>query len=74
LIVYRFYHFRFEGCGATIAKLSIALDVPNRDDDNSILNVLERLANTARNDLLRRKASIVSGYGRSQHYNDKTKA
>ena len=75
--------------GTTIAKLSIALDVPDRVDDNSILNVLERLANTARTDsrvgiqnlssqvaleLLNRKASIVSAYSQSQHYNDKTTA
>jgi len=77
------------GNGATVGKLSVALEVPNRDDSNSILSALDRLALTARTDsrvgiqdltsqvaleLLRRKSSIVSGYSQSQHFNDKSKA
>lgn len=77
------------GKGATTGKLTVALEVPNRDDNNSILTVLDKLAQTARTDsrvgiqdltsqvaieLLRRKSSIVSGFSQSQHYNDKSKA
>jgi len=77
------------GNGATVAKLSVALEVPNRDDPNSILSVLDKIAQTARTDsrvgiqnltsqialeLLRRKSSIVSGFSQSQHFNDKSKA
>jgi uncharacterized membrane protein len=38
------------GDGMSVLKLSIALDVSNRDDPSSILSVLTRLANTAKTD------------------------
>ena len=77
------------GSGTTVAKISVALEVPNRDDGNSILSSLERLAQTAKTDsrvgiqnltsqvaleLLRRKSSIVSAFSQSQHFRDKTQA
>jgi uncharacterized membrane protein len=67
----------------------VALEVPNRDDSQSILSVLNRLATSARTDsrvglsnltsqvaleLLRRKSSIVSASTKYQHFNDRTKA
>lgn len=77
------------GSGTSVVKISVALDVPNRDDPNSILGVLERLANTARTDsrmgiqnlssqvaleLLRRKSSIVSASTEYQHFRNRDKA
>ncbi|KAL7576424.1 hypothetical protein ACA910_018228 [Epithemia clementina (nom. ined.)] len=71
------------GSGVTVAQMSVALEVPNRDDRNSILSVLDRLAQTARTDervgvqnltsqvaleLLRRKSSIVSAYTESKNF------
>ena len=71
------------GPGVTVAQLSVALEIPNRDDRNSLLSVLDRLAQTARTDsrvglqnltsqvaleLLRRKSSIVSAHAESQHF------
>jgi uncharacterized membrane protein len=71
------------GLGTTVAQISVALEVPNRDDSNSILNALQRLSQTAKTDsrvgiqsltsqvaleLLRRKSSIVSAATRSQHF------
>lgn len=38
------------GPGVSVAEISVAVDVPNRDDPNSILSVLNRLSNTARTD------------------------
>ena len=38
------------GPGVSVAEISVAVDVSNRDDPNSILNVLSRLSNTARTD------------------------
>ena len=71
------------GPGVTVAELSVALEIPNRDDRNSILTVLDRLAQTAKTDsrvgvqdlthqvaleLLRRKSSIVSAHTESKHF------
>jgi uncharacterized membrane protein len=71
------------GPGTTVAQISVALEVPNRDDSNSILNALQRLSKTANTDsrvgiqsltsqvaleLLRRKSSIVSAATRSKHF------
>uniref|UniRef100_A0A7S2UJC4 Uncharacterized protein n=1 Tax=Attheya septentrionalis TaxID=420275 RepID=A0A7S2UJC4_9STRA len=77
------------GDGMSVVKLSIALDVSNRDDPSSILNVLSRLANTAKTDsrvgiqnltsqvaleLLRKKQSIVAGSSSYSHFRDFSKA
>jgi uncharacterized membrane protein len=77
------------GSGTSVVKMSVALDVSNRDDPNSILAVLERLANTANTDsrvgiqnlssqialeLLRRKSSIISASTEYQHFNNREKA
>lgn len=74
------------GSGSSVVQLSVALEVPNRDDRNSILSALGRLANTARTDtrvgiqnltsqvaleLLRRKNSIVSASTSYKHYNSR---
>jgi uncharacterized membrane protein len=73
------------GTGISVAKLSVALQVPNRDDPNSILNVLNRLANTANTDsqagvqtlthqialeILRRRQSIVASSTSYKHFDD----
>ena len=77
------------GPGVSVAEISVAIDVPNRDDPNSILSVLNRLSNTARTDsrvgmsnltsqvaleLLRRKNQIVASSTRSKHFRDTNKA
>lgn len=77
------------GSGTSVAKISVALEVPNRDSSQSILSVLDRLAATARTDsrvgiqnltsqvaleLLRRKSSIVSASTSYKHFGDRTKA
>ena len=77
------------GSGTSVLKMSVALDVSNRDDPNSILAVLERLADTARTDsrvgiqnlssqvaleLLRRKSSIISASSSYQHFRNREKA
>eukprot|EP00526_Cylindrotheca_closterium_P010791 CAMPEP_0113620404 /NCGR_PEP_ID=MMETSP0017_2-20120614/10396_1 /TAXON_ID=2856 /ORGANISM="Cylindrotheca closterium" /LENGTH=391 /DNA_ID=CAMNT_0000530065 /DNA_START=216 /DNA_END=1391 /DNA_ORIENTATION=+ /assembly_acc=CAM_ASM_000147 len=77
------------GPGASVVQLSVALDVPNRDDRDSILGVLERLAQTAKTDsrvgiqnltsqvaleLLRRRTSISSASSSYKHYRDSQKA
>ena len=38
------------GTGIGVCQLSVALEVPNRDDPRSILSILERLSRTARTD------------------------
>eukprot|EP00751_Fragilariopsis_kerguelensis_P007454 CAMPEP_0170787978 /NCGR_PEP_ID=MMETSP0733-20121128/18637_1 /TAXON_ID=186038 /ORGANISM="Fragilariopsis kerguelensis, Strain L26-C5" /LENGTH=414 /DNA_ID=CAMNT_0011134353 /DNA_START=245 /DNA_END=1489 /DNA_ORIENTATION=- len=63
------------GSGSEVVQLSVALEVPDRDDRNSLLSVLGRLSQTARTDsrvgiqnlssqvaleILRRRSSIVS--------------
>jgi uncharacterized membrane protein len=76
--------------GTSVLRLNVALDVPNRDDPNSILSVLDRMAKTtAKTDtrkgvqqltsqvaleLLRRKSSIQSAYGKGQYYKDDSTA
>lgn len=77
------------GSGTSVVQISVALDVPNRDDRNSILSVLDRLAQTAKTDsrvgiqnltsqvaleLLRRKSSIVSASTRYKHFNSREQA
>ena len=77
------------GGGTSVVKLSVALDVANRDDPNSILSVLERLASTARTDsrvgiqnlssqvaleLLRRKSSISAASSEYSHFRNRETA
>jgi uncharacterized membrane protein len=77
------------GPGTSVCQVSVALEVPNRDDRNSILSVLDRLALTANTDsrvgiqnlssqvaleLLRRRSSIVSASSSYKHFNDQNKA
>jgi uncharacterized membrane protein len=77
------------GAGTSVVQVSVALEVPNRDDTNSILSALSRLARTSKTDsrmgiqnltsqvaleLLRRKNSIVSATTRYKHFDDRTKA
>jgi len=77
------------GRGTSVVQLSVALDVPNRDDPRSILGALDKLSKTAQTDkrvgiqnlssqvaleLLRRRSSIVSASGSSQHYGSREKA
>jgi hypothetical protein len=38
------------GPGVSVIEMSIALDVPDRDDSNSILSVIDRLSRTAKTD------------------------
>merc|ERR1711959_559431 len=71
------------GSGTTVAQISVALEVPNRDDRNSILAALDRISRSARTDsrvgiqnltsqvaleLLRRKSSIVSAHTNYKHF------
>jgi len=77
------------GPGTSVVQLSVALDVPDRDDGNSILNVLDRLSRTAETDsrvgiqvltsqvaleLLRRRSSIVSASSSTKHFSKNEKA
>lgn len=77
------------GPGVSVAEISVALEVPDRDRGDAIMNVLERLANTARTDsrvglqnltsqvaleLLRRKQSIVAASTKARHFRDESKA
>jgi len=77
------------GPGVSVAEISVALEVPDRDSPNSILSALDRLSRTARTDsrvglqnltsqvaieLLRRKLSIVAASTRAYHYRDENKA
>jgi len=77
------------GTGTSVLQLSVAMNVANRDNSNSILNVLNNLSNTARTDsrvgiqnlssqialeILRRKDSIVSASSDYKHYNTREKA
>jgi uncharacterized membrane protein len=73
------------GPGVTVAQISVALNVPRRNDPNSILSYLDRLSSTARTDsrvgisnlvsqvaleLLRQKRSIFAGETEFKHYKD----
>merc|ERR1712224_251916 len=77
------------GSGMDVVKLSVALEVPDRDDRNSILSVLNRLSQTAKTDsrvgiqnlssqvaleILRRRSSIVSASSANRHFNNQQKA
>ena len=77
------------GPGVSVAEISVALDVPDRDCPNSILSALNRLSRTARTDsrvglqnltsqvaieLLRRKLSIVAASTSAKHYRNRNKA
>jgi len=77
------------GYGTSVIQLSVALEVPNRDDPTSILNMLERLSKTAKTDsrvgiqnltsqvaleLLRRRSSIVSASSQYKHFRDPNQA
>lgn len=77
------------GGGTSVVKMSVAVDVSNRDDPNSILLVLERLSTTARTDsrmgiqnlssqvaleLLRRKSSISAASTDYTHFRNREKA
>jgi len=77
------------GSGTTVAQISVALEVPNRDDRSSILAALDRISRTARTDsrvgiqnltsqvaleLLRRKSSIVSAQTNYKHFGNNDKA
>ena len=77
------------GGGTSVVKISVAVDVSNRDDPNSILSVLERLSTTARTDsrmgiqnlssqvaleLLRRKSSISAASTDYSHFRNREKA
>lgn len=77
------------GPGVSVAQISVALDIPDRDSPSSILSVLNRLSNTARTDsrvgvqnltsqvaleLLRRKQSIVASSSKYTHFRDPNKA
>jgi uncharacterized membrane protein len=77
------------GSGTSTVQISVAMEVPNRNDPNSILSVLDRLSRTSKTDsrmgiqnlssqvaleLLRRKSSIVSASSRYKHFGDRNKA
>lgn len=73
------------GPGVTVAQVSVALNVPRRNDSSSILSYLDRLSATARTDsrvgvsnlvsqvaleLLRQKRSIFAADAEFKHYKD----
>lgn len=73
------------GKGVSVASLSIALNVPNRNDPGSILSCLTQLSNTARTDsrvgiqnlvnnvaigLLRQRRSIIGASSYYEHFID----
>lgn len=77
------------GPGNSVAKISVALEVPNRDDPGSILSVLNRLGQNANTEsrrgiqsltsqvaleVLRRKSSIVSASSENRHFKSRTQA
>lgn len=77
------------GKGMTVAEITIALNVPRRDDPNSILSFLNRLSRTASTDsrvgvsnlvsqvsleLMRQKAYIFAADAEYKHYSDDEKA
>ncbi|KAI2494597.1 Protein of unknown function (DUF1517) [Fragilaria crotonensis] len=77
------------GPGTSFAKISVALEVPNRDDPSSILSVLNRLGQTANTEsqkgmqsltsqvaleVLRRKSSIISASTEYQHFKSRSLA
>lgn len=77
------------GPGTSVVQLSVALDVPDRDDHNSILGALDRLSRTARTDsrvgiqnlssqvaleILRKRSSIVSASSSTKHFSNRETA
>lgn len=77
------------GAGTSVLSLSVSVDVSNRDDPNSLLSVLARLAKSADTrdrkgvqnltsqvalEVLRRKTSIQAASSNYQHYRDISKA
>merc|ERR1712124_57562 len=77
------------GPGTSVVQLSVALEVPDRDNRNSILSVLDRYSKTADTDsrkgvqqltsqvaleVLRRKSSIVSASSSNKHFMNRNKA
>ena len=77
------------GPGTSVVQLSVALEVSDRDDRNSILSILNRLSHSARTDsrigiqnlssevaleILRRRSSIVSGNSSTKHFRNREKA
>lgn len=77
------------GRGTSVVQVSVALAVPNRDDPNSVLSVLNRLSKTAQMDrrvgiqiltsqvaleLSRRRSSFISADSQYRHYNNNAKA
>lgn len=77
------------GPGTSVIQVSVAMEVPNRDDPSSILSVLNRLSQTAKTDsrvgiqnltsqvaleLLRRRSSIVSASSSYKHFRDNNMA
>jgi len=77
------------GPGVSVAEISVALNVPDRDSPSSIISALYRLSRTAGTDsrvgiqtltsqiameLLRRKTSIVAASTSAAHYKDGSKA
>lgn len=77
------------GPGNAVVKVSVALDVSDRDDPGSIVSVLDRLGTVATTDtrkgiqsltsqvaleVLRRKSSIVSASTDYKHFNSRSKA
>lgn len=77
------------GTGSSVVKVSVAMHVPNRDDPNSILSVLDRLSQTSQTnsrmgiqnltsqvalEILRRKSSIRSAFAESENFRDESRA
>lgn len=77
------------GPGTSVVQLSVALEVPDRDDPGSILSALDRLAKTSRTDsrfgiqklssevaleILRKRSSIISANSSTKHFRDRPKA
>jgi len=77
------------GKGVSVASLSIALNVPDRNDPGSILSYLTQLSNTARTDsrvglqnlvnnvamgLLRQRRSIIGASSNYEHFIDSDRA
>jgi len=77
------------GPGVSVAQISVALNVPDRDDPSSILSYLDRLSRTARTDsrvgvsnlvsqvaleLLRQRRSAFAAGSKYTHYRNANKA
>lgn len=77
------------GPGVSVAQISVALHVPNKDDPSSVVSFLNRLSSTARTDsrvgvsnlvsqvaieLLRKKRSAFAASSKYTHYRNSNKA